>query len=76
MIRSINVASSLGFTVKLHQIVDVTPETPLPARTTPSRFYHTWRYSHWMRVGEELWAYAEVARPDLANEIRLFRMPV
>lgn len=69
-----NVATGLAFTFDLHHITDLTPGAPLFVSTTPSKHYRTWRYSHWMRVGDELWVYAEVARPDMANEIRLFRM--
>lgn len=69
-----NVATGVGFTFDLHHIIDLTPDAPLFVSTTPSKNYRTWRYSHWMRVGDELWAYAEVARPDMANEIRLFRV--
>ena len=42
--------------------------------TTPSEHFHTWRYSHWMDVDCELRAYAEAARPNESNEIRLFRL--
>jgi hypothetical protein len=38
--------------------------------TTPGD-YHTWRYSHWMRVGNEVFVYFEAARPNNTNEIRL-----
>jgi hypothetical protein len=69
-----NIATGVGFTFDLHHITDLTPEAPLVVSTTPSEHFHTWRYSHWMWVGEELWAYAEVARPNESNEIRLFRL--
>jgi hypothetical protein len=68
-----NVATGLGFTFDLHHVVDLTPTSPLLVSTTPSDRFCTWRYSHWMLVGKQLWAYAEVARPNLSNEIRLFR---
>lgn len=71
-----NVATGLGFTFDLHHVVDLTPTSPLVVSSTPSDRYKTWRYSHWMFVGKELWAYAEVARPNLSNEIRLFRAAV
>lgn len=70
-----NIATGLGYTLCLEGIVDLTPERPLLVSTTPGD-YHTWRYSHWLWVGDELWAYAEVARPNNTNEIRLFRLPV
>jgi hypothetical protein len=69
-----NIATGLAFTFDLHHIVDLTPASPLLVSTTPSPLFHTWRYSHWLWVGDEIWAYAEVARPNLSNEIRLFRL--
>lgn len=69
-----NIATGLGFTFDLHHIIDLTPEAPMAVSTTPSERFHTWRYSHWMWVEDELWAYAEVARPNESNEIRLFRL--
>lgn len=69
-----NIATGLGFTFDLHRVTDLTPEAPLIVSTTPSKHFHTWRYSHWMWVDGELWAYAEVARPNESNEIRLFRL--
>lgn len=70
-----NIATGLGFTFDLHHVVDLTPGSPLLVSTTPSPLFRTWRYSHWMMVDGELWVYAEVARPNLSNEIRLFRLP-
>jgi len=70
-----NIATGVGFTFDLHHVIDLTPEAPLVVSTTPSEHFRTWRYSHWMQVGNELWAYAEVARPNESNEIRLFRLP-
>jgi len=69
------ITKGVGFTFDLHHITDLTPDAPLVASTTPSKHFYTWRYSHWMWVGDELWAYAEVARPNESNEIRLFRLP-
>ncbi len=68
-----NVVTGLGFTFDLHQITDLTPDAPLVVSSTPGHFY-TWRYSHWMLVGEELFVYAEVANPNQSHEIRLFRI--
>jgi hypothetical protein len=70
-----NIATGAGFTFDLHHVLDLTPESPLVFSTTPSEHFRTWRYSHWMWVGNELWAYAEVAKPNEANEIRLYRLP-
>lgn len=68
-----NVVTGLGFTFDLHHIQDLTPDAPLVTSTTPSLFY-TWRYSHWMWVGKEIYVYAEVAKKNYAHEIRLFRL--
>jgi hypothetical protein len=70
-----NIATGLGFSFDLRHVVDLTPDSPLLVSTTPSEIFSTWRYSHWMYVGEELWVWAEVARPNRTNEIRLFRLP-
>ena len=34
--------------------------------------YHTWRYSHWLSVEDQIYVYAEVACPNGTNEVRLF----
>lgn len=68
-----NIATGLGFTFDLHNIIDLTPGSPLAISTTPGRF-HTWRYSDWIEVDNELWVYAEVARRNDSNEIRLFKL--
>jgi hypothetical protein len=69
-----NMATGVGFTFDLHHVLDLTADAPLVVSGTPSARFHTWRYSHWLWVGEELWAYAEVACPNETNEIRLFRL--
>jgi hypothetical protein len=69
-----NIATGLGFTFDLHHIVDLTPEAPLLKSSTPGDLFHTWRYSQWLMAGDELRIYAEVARPNRTNEIRLFRL--
>jgi hypothetical protein len=69
-----NIATGLGFTFDLHHVTDLTPDSHLIASTTPSEHFRTWRYSHWMWVDGQLWAYAEVAKPNESNEIRLFRL--
>ncbi len=70
-----NIATGLGYTFDLHNITDLTTASPIALSTTPGNF-HTLRYSHWMWVDGEIWVYAEVARPNDSNEIRLFRIPV
>ena len=69
-----NIAPELGFTFDLEHVQDLTPDSTLLVSTTPSEMFSTWRYSSWLRVGEELWACAEIARPNRTNEIRLFRV--
>ncbi len=68
-----NIATGVGFTFDLHHIIDLTPESPLVKSTTPGQF-HTWRYSHWLLVADEMYIYAEVANPNQSHEIRLFRI--
>ena len=70
-----NIATGLAYTPDLRSYCDLTPETPLLESPTPGS-YRTWRYSHWLRVGEEAIVYAEVACPNDTNEIRRFRLPV
>ncbi|OHB78035.1 MAG: hypothetical protein A2Z25_05075 [Planctomycetes bacterium RBG_16_55_9] len=69
-----NIATGLAFTFDLHNVIDLTPDSPLIVSTTASEHFHTWRYSHWMHVDDEIWVYAEVAKPNDSNEIRLFRL--
>ena len=69
-----NIATGLAFTFDLNHIIDLTPQSPLLTSTTPNECFHTWRYSHWMWVNNELWVYAEVTAPDETNEIRLYRL--
>ncbi len=68
------IATGLGFTFDLQHITDLTPNSPLVISTTPSPSFRTWRYSHWMHVGNEVWVYAEVEKPNGAHEVRLFRL--
>lgn len=69
-----NIATGLGFTYDLHKIIDLTPDKPLLVSSTPNRYFFTFRYSQWLWVGDEVWIYAEVACPDMTNEIRLFKL--
>lgn len=71
---SYNIAIGLGLTFDLHHVLDLTPDNPLLVSPTPGRL-HTWRYSHWMWVGDEFWVYAEVEKENGAHEIRLYRLP-
>lgn len=68
-----NVVTGFGFTFDLHNITDLTKTSPLAVSTTPGDF-STFRYSHWLWVEDEIWIYAEVARENNSNEIRLFRL--
>ncbi|MDQ1256128.1 MAG: hypothetical protein QG656_724 [Candidatus Hydrogenedentes bacterium] len=69
-----NIATGLAYSPDLVTFVDLTPEAPLLKSTTPGD-YDTWRYSHWLPVGNELYVYFEAARPNNTNEIRLARIP-
>ena len=66
-----NIATGLAYSFDLNHFIDLTPDEPLLRSTTPGD-YITWRYSHWMWVEGQIMAYAEVARPNNTNEIRLF----
>lgn len=69
-----NVATGLGFTFDLHRIIDLTPDSPLAVSTTPSPGFATFRYSSWVRIGDELRVYAEVNCPNDTKEIRLYKL--
>ncbi len=69
-----NIATGLGFTFDLHRIQDLTPKAPFAVSSTPNQLFSTFRYSQWMRVGDEVWVYAEVTCPNQTNEVRLFRL--
>jgi len=69
-----NIGLGLAFTFDLHHVIDLTPDSPLALSTTPSDAFSTLRYSSWLHVGNEMWVYAEAARPNQSNEIRLFRL--
>ncbi len=68
-----NIGTGVGFTFDLHNIIDLTDKSPLLLSSTPGDFY-TFRYSHWMWINSEIWVYAEVARENNSNEIRLYRI--
>jgi hypothetical protein len=70
-----NIGTGFGFTFDLHNISDLTIDSPLLLSTTPGKFY-TYRYSHWMWVDGEIWVYAEVANENGSHEIRLTRLPL
>jgi hypothetical protein len=69
-----NIATGLAYTPDFDTFADLAWDEPLLKSTTPGD-YHTWRYSHWMRVGDELYVYFEAARPNTTNEIRLGILP-
>ncbi len=68
-----NIGTGLAFTFDLHDIIDLTIESPLLLSTTPGDFY-TFRYSHWMWVDGEIWVYAEVTNKNNSHEVRLYRI--
>lgn len=71
-----NVGTGLAFTFDLHRVRDLTPDAPFLLSDTPADGFATFRYSHWMRVDDELRIYAEVSAPDGTHEIRLYRTPM
>jgi len=72
--RVYNIATGLAYSPDLDTFVDLTPDEPLLQSTTPGAC-HTWRYSHWLAVGDEVFVYFEAARPNGTNEIRLGVFP-
>lgn len=69
-----NIATGLGYTMDLHDVMDLTPNAPALKSPTPGRLA-AWRYSHWMWVDDEIRVYAEVECANGAHEIRVFRIP-
>lgn len=69
-----NMGTGVAFTFDLHTIQELTTEGPLAISCTPSENFHLLRYSHWMRVDDELWVYAEVVKPNESHEVRLYRL--
>jgi hypothetical protein len=65
-----DIATGLAYSPDLLQFIDLTPKDPLLTSTTPSK-YITWRYSHWIPRGNQMFVYFEAARPNNTNEIRL-----
>ncbi|MCX5771721.1 MAG: hypothetical protein NTZ09_15830 [Candidatus Hydrogenedentes bacterium] len=65
-----NIATGLAYTPDLKAFYDLTPDKPLLKSTTPGD-YHTWRYSHWLPVGDQVFMFFEAARPNNTNEVRL-----
>lgn len=65
-----NIATGLAYTPDLKTYYDLTPDGPLLTSTTPGD-YRTWRYSHWLPVGDTLYVYFEATRPNNTNEIRM-----
>ena len=65
-----NIATGLAYTPDLETFHDLTPDQPLLKSTTPGD-YHTWRYSHWLPVGDQVFMFFEAARPNNTNEVRL-----
>jgi len=70
-----NICTGIAFTFDLHEMIDLTPKSPLVCSNTPNEYFSTFRYSHWMKVNNEIWVYAEVATPGEYHEIRLYRLP-
>ncbi len=69
-----NIATGLAFTFDLHNIIDLTSDSPLLVSNTPGDFFTTFRYSHWLWVNNEIWIYAEVVCPNKTHEVRLYKI--
>jgi len=69
-----NMGTGLAFTFDLHNLVNITTEGPLAISSTPSENFHVFRYSDWLLVDDMWYIYAEVAKPNEAHELRLFRV--
>ena len=65
-----NIATGLAYSADLRTFIELTPDAPLLKSTTPGDC-HTWRYSHWLRVGDQIRVYFEAARPNNTNETRM-----
>ncbi|MFX0103788.1 MAG: hypothetical protein ACFFCS_29770 [Candidatus Hodarchaeota archaeon] len=65
-----NIATGLSYSLDLKNFIDLTPNEPFLRSTTPGD-YHTWRYSHWLPVKDEIFVYFEASRPNNSNETRL-----
>ena len=59
----------------LEEITDLTPDAPVLESPAVDGEYRTWRYSHWLRVGDWVHVFAEVAYPDLTNRLVVYRFP-
>jgi len=70
-----NIAAGLAFSLDLYHLADLTPNSPQLISSTPGKYFATFRYSRWLPVHDEIWIYAEVACPNDAFELRLFRIP-
>ncbi|MHA1698888.1 MAG: hypothetical protein ACTSWN_08630 [Promethearchaeota archaeon] len=70
-----NIATGLAYSLDLMNFIDLTPNEPILKSTTPGQ-YHTWRYSHWIRIKNEIHVFFEAAKPNNSNEIRYSRFKV
>ncbi len=65
-----NIATGFAYSLDLTMFSDLTPQKPMLVSSTPGK-YHTWRYSHWLRVDDAIHVYFEAACPDDTNELRV-----
>jgi hypothetical protein len=65
-----NIATGFAYSLDLKTFVDMTPKEPVLKSTSPGK-YHTWRYSHWLRVDDSIHVYFEAACLDDTNELRV-----
>ncbi|MBN2152935.1 MAG: hypothetical protein JW839_15900 [Candidatus Lokiarchaeota archaeon] len=68
-----NIATGFAYSLDLTTFTDLTPQKPALVSSTPGK-YQTWRYSHWLRVGNTIHVFFEAACPDDTNELRVAAM--
>ena len=66
-------ATGMAYSLDLVQFHDLTPHKPL-LESENGTDYRTWRYSHWLKIGDSIWVYYEARNRDCTNEIRLSKV--
>ena len=70
-----NLATGMAYSPDMIHWYDLTPDKPLIKSTTPGNF-HTWRYSHWLSIEDEMYVYWEGARPNDTFATRMAKFPL
>ena len=61
-----DIATGLAYSPDLETFIHLTPYEPLLKGTTPGD-YHTWRYSHWMVVADQVFVYPRPHGPTTST---------